>query len=91
MRRLARASVTDILVKLRTFFNWAQIHDLVPENPLAHETIKRPTGTFTVINERGEMIEISGSIGGTAMTLSNASAVTWFRLTLILKRDWFCI
>ena len=38
IRRLARASVTDIMVKLRTFFNWAQIHDLVPENPLAHET-----------------------------------------------------
>jgi hypothetical protein len=62
IRRLARASVTDILVKLRTFFNWAQLHDLVLENPLAHETIKRSTDTFTVINERGDMIEISGSI-----------------------------
>jgi len=59
-RRLARRSVTDITMKLRTFFNWAQLHGLVLENPLAHEISVR--NTFTARNERGEMIEISDSI-----------------------------
>ena len=46
-------------MKLRTFFNWAQLHNLVLENPLRHEVRAR---TFTAMNERGEMIEISDSI-----------------------------
>ena len=33
IRRLARASVNQSTVNLRTFFNWAQLHDVVPENP----------------------------------------------------------
>jgi hypothetical protein len=60
IRRLTRSSVTDITVKLRTFFNWAQLHNLVLENPLRHEVFAH--NTFTARNERGEMIEISGSI-----------------------------
>src|SRR5688572_15500077 len=59
IRRLTRRSVSDITMKLRTFFNWAQLHDLVLENPLANEVSKQ---TFTAMNERGEMIEISDSI-----------------------------
>jgi len=47
-------------MKLRTFFNWAQLHDFVLENPLAHEV--SVNNTFTAMNERGEMIEISDSI-----------------------------
>jgi len=47
-------------VKLRTFFNWAQLHNLVLENPLRHEVFAQ--NTFTAMNERGEMIEISDSI-----------------------------
>ena len=62
IRRLARGSVNRFLNNLRTFFNWAQLHDVVQENPLANETYKGPKGTFTVRNERGEMIEISDSI-----------------------------
>jgi hypothetical protein len=60
IRRLTRRSVTDITVKVRTFFNWAQLHNLVLENPLCHEVF--PQNTFTAMNERGEMIEISDSI-----------------------------
>ncbi len=60
IRRLTRRSVTDITVKLRTFFNWAQLHNLVGENPLRHEVFAG--NTFTAMNERGEMIEISDSI-----------------------------
>lgn len=60
IRRLTRRSVTDITVKLRTFFNWAQLHNLVLENPLRHEVFAH--NTFTAVNERGEMIEISDSI-----------------------------
>ena len=51
-----------ITMKLRTFFNWAQLHNLVLENPFAYDIDKTPTGTFTAMNERGEMIEISDSI-----------------------------
>jgi site-specific recombinase XerD len=60
IRRLTRGSVTEITVKLRTFFNWAQLHNLVLENPLRHEVFAQ--NTFTAMNERGEMIEISDSI-----------------------------
>jgi hypothetical protein len=60
IRRLARRSVTDITVRLRTFFNWAQLHNIVLENPLRHEVFAH--NTFTAMNERGEMIEISDSI-----------------------------
>jgi hypothetical protein len=59
IRRLTRGSVSSITMKLRTFFNWAQLHNLVLENPLRHEVRAR---TFTAMNERGEMIEISDSI-----------------------------
>jgi len=60
IRRLTRGSVTDITMKVRTFFNWAQLHEFVLENPLAHEVSVH--NTFTAMNERGEMIEISDSI-----------------------------
>jgi len=60
IRRLTRGSVTEITVKLRTFFDWAQLHNLVLENPLRHEVFAQ--NTFTAMNERGEMIEISDSI-----------------------------
>ena len=62
IRRLARGSVNRFMTNLRTFFNWAQLHDVVQENPLAYDTGKASTGTFTVMNERGEMIEIADSI-----------------------------
>jgi len=35
---------------------------VVSENPVAYDTDKTPIGTFTVMNERGEMIEIADSI-----------------------------
>jgi len=61
IRRLARASVNQYTVNLRTFFNWAQLRDLVAENPFPYnsEKIRR---SFTVINKRGQMVEISASI-----------------------------
>jgi hypothetical protein len=60
IRRLTRRSVIEITMKLRTFFNWAQLHNLVLENPLRHEVFAH--NTFTVMNDLGEMIEISDSI-----------------------------
>ena len=62
IRRLARASVNRFMTNLRVFFNWAQLHDVVQEHPFAYDTAKASKGTFTVMNERGEMIEISDSI-----------------------------
>jgi integrase len=62
IRRLARASVNRYMANLRTFFNWAQLHDVVREHPVAYDTGKVSKGTFTVRNERGEMIEIADSI-----------------------------
>jgi hypothetical protein len=61
IRRLARASVSQDIVKLRTFFSWAQLHDVVPENPFPYNTDKIRRG-FTVMNKRGQMVEISASI-----------------------------
>ena len=62
IRRLARASVNQVMMRLRTFFNWARLHDVVPENPFAYDSDKVRSGTFTVMNRRGQMIEISASI-----------------------------
>ena len=61
-RRMARASVNRFTMNLRTFFNWAQLHSVIRDNPFAYDIDKTPTGTFTVRNERGQMIEISDSI-----------------------------
>ena len=62
IRRLARGSVNRFMTNLRTFFNWAQLHDLVQEHPFASDTGKASAGTFTVRNEQGEMVEIADSI-----------------------------
>lgn len=62
IRRLARASVNRFMMNLRTFFNWAQLHGVVQEHPFAYDTSKFSEGTFTMRNERGEMIEIADSI-----------------------------
>jgi site-specific recombinase XerD len=62
IRRLVRASVNRYTMNLRTFFNWAQLHDVVPENPFAYDNDKTPIGTFTVMDEQGQMVEISDSI-----------------------------
>jgi hypothetical protein len=61
IRRLARASVAQVTVQLRTFFNWAQLHDVVSENPFPYNTEKIRRG-FTVMNKRGQMVEIAASI-----------------------------
>jgi integrase len=62
IRRLARGSVNRFMANLRTFFNWAQLHAVVQDHPFAYDTGKASTGTFTVMNERGEMVEIADSI-----------------------------
>ncbi|HUS12448.1 MAG TPA: hypothetical protein VMZ30_18415 [Pyrinomonadaceae bacterium] len=61
VRRLARASVTRMAMNLRVFFNWAQLHDIVLENPLEGHTGSYK-GTFTVTNQQGEMTEIADCI-----------------------------
>ena len=50
---------------------------MVQEHPFAYDSGKVSEGTFTVRNDRGEMIEIADSIGGTMMMSSNTSAVIW--------------
>jgi site-specific recombinase XerC len=60
VRRLARASVTRMAMNLRVFFNWAQLHDIVVENPLEGHTGWYKG--FTITNQQGEMIEIADSI-----------------------------
>jgi hypothetical protein len=61
IRRLARASVNQYTVNLRTFFNWAQLHDVVTENPFPYNT-EKIRRSFTVMNKRGQMVEIAASI-----------------------------
>jgi hypothetical protein len=61
IRRLTRSSVAQATVNLRTFFNWAQLHDVVPENPFPYNTDKIRR-SFTVMNKRGQMVEVAASI-----------------------------
>jgi hypothetical protein len=78
-------------MNLRTFFNWAQLHDVVPENPFAYDIDKTPTGTFTVMTNVANWLRSQIPLGDTTITLSSAFAVIWCRLMLIPKRRWFCI
>ncbi len=61
VRRLTHSSVEDQVTNIRVFFNWAQLNDLVLENPLKNER-RSAHDTFTVVGAKGEMLEIAGSI-----------------------------
>lgn len=60
-RYLARGTIILHISHLRVFFDWAQLHQLVPANPFS--TIQcGGARTFTVRDNRGKMIEVSESI-----------------------------
>ena len=47
---------------LRVFFNWAQLHGLVVDNPVAHEMCKINSRTFTAVDGRGKYTEMGDAI-----------------------------
>ena len=61
VKNLARNSRIIIISRLRVFFDWAFLHRLVTQNPVARTTTSGSTG-FTTIDERGNSIEVASSI-----------------------------
>jgi len=61
VRRLARGTFTAHISHLRIFFDWAQLHQIVPANPFS-TICCGGARTFTVRDNRGKLIEISESI-----------------------------
>lgn len=62
VKRLAHASVSIHTSHLRVFFNWAQLHGIVRDNPVDTTICKVRSRTFTVVGEHGEKTEVSDSI-----------------------------
>jgi hypothetical protein len=62
VRRLTRTSITRAIMNLRVFFNWAQLNDLVLENPLMNDSSSSSANTFTVVGKKGKVTEIGDSI-----------------------------
>jgi hypothetical protein len=61
IRRLARGTLIAHISHLRTFFDWAQLHQIVPANPFS--TIScGGARTFTVRDASGRLTEIAQSI-----------------------------
>ena len=61
VKNLARNSRIIINSRLRVFFDWAFLHQLVTQNPVAREKTTGSRG-FTTIDERGNSIEVDSSI-----------------------------
>ena len=61
VKNLARNSRIMIISRLRVFFDWASLHHLVAQNPVASIKTSGSTG-FTTIDERGNSIEVASSI-----------------------------
>jgi hypothetical protein len=62
VRRLTRSSAKHAILNLRVFFNWAQLNDLVLENPLTNDPSNSSKNTFTVIGKEGQRTEVGDSI-----------------------------
>jgi hypothetical protein len=61
VKNLARNSRITIISRLRVFFDWAFLHQMVTQNPVARVKTTGPRG-FTTIDERGKSIEVASSI-----------------------------
>ena len=61
IRRFTRGALVTAISHLRTFFDWAELSGLVTSNPLT-TIVCGGSKTFTIRNERGEMVEIARAI-----------------------------
>lgn len=62
VRNLARNSRISITSRLRVFFDWAFLHQLVTQNPVGRMEMTSGPKTFNTIDERGKSIEVASSI-----------------------------
>jgi hypothetical protein len=62
VRYLARNTRIGIASRLRVFFDWAHLHGLIANNPVGNTGDTTGPKTFTVIDERGNTIEVAEAI-----------------------------
>lgn len=59
---LTRNSRIATVSRLRVFFDWALLHEMVSHNPIVSTEMKSGPRAFTVVDERGRRVEVSGAI-----------------------------
>ena len=59
---LSRNSRIATVSRLRVFFDWALLHEIVSHNPIVSTEMKSGPRAFTVVDERGRRVEVSGAI-----------------------------
>jgi site-specific recombinase XerD len=62
VKNLARNSRISITSRLRVFFDWAFLHQVVTQNPVGSMEMTSGPRAFTIIDERGKSIEVASSI-----------------------------
>ena len=62
VKHLTRNSRTTIVSRLRVFFDWAVLHGVVSHNPILNSGMRSGPSAFTVVDERGRRVEVSGAI-----------------------------
>lgn len=62
VKHLTRNSRMRTVSRLRVFFEWALLHEIVSHNPIISTGMRVGPSAFTVIDERGRRVEISSAI-----------------------------
>lgn len=62
VKYLSRNSRIATVSRLRVFFDWALLHEIVSHNPIVSTAMKVGPSAFTFVDERGRRIEVSGAI-----------------------------
>jgi hypothetical protein len=62
VKYLSRNSRIATVSRLRVFFDWALLHEIVSHNPIVSTAMKVGPRAFTVVDERGRRVEVSGAI-----------------------------
>jgi hypothetical protein len=62
VKHLTRNSRIVIVSRLRVFFDWAVLHEIISHNPIVSSGMKSGPSAFTVVDERGRRVEVSGAI-----------------------------
>jgi hypothetical protein len=62
VKYLSRNSRIATVSRLRVFFDWALLHEIVSHNPIVSTAMKVGPSAFTFVDERGRRVEVSGAI-----------------------------
>lgn len=62
VKYLSRNSRIATVSRLRVFFDWALLHEIVSHNPIVSTATKVGPSAFTFVDERGRRVEVSGAI-----------------------------